>query len=93
MTAQASKYSMTWQDLKLALKIEVQLKHSAAYSPAQIERQLKTIRKAISKQKYEDWQYKRINPNAKISTVMDIDAGTIIFTLDPDCRDVSKLFE
>jgi len=93
MKVPASKYSITWQDLKLALKIEIQLAKSHLYTPQQIERQLKTIRKAIIKQKYEDWQYKRINPNAKISAVLDIDAGTIVFTLDPDCRDLSKHFE
>lgn len=89
---QTSKYSTTWQDLKLALKIEIQLARKELYSPEQIERQLKTIRKAISKQKYEDWQYKQAFPNAKIESVLGIETATITFTLDPDCRDLSKLF-
>lgn len=86
------KYEALWTKLKVEKILEIELQSPEIYTPAQINRQLKTIRKAVSKEKYIDFAYKFREPHAEVTSVINEEAGTITFNLIDDLTDVTNLF-
>lgn len=94
MTEQSAnrKYTEAWTQLKIHGVIQISIPRIELYTPSQIAKQLKTIRKGMSKEKYQDWEFKDAYPNAEVTSVLEISTGKITFTLDKDTKDISKLF-
>lgn len=86
------KYSSIWEELKACNRVQVTITNSHLYTPEQLARNLKTLRKAIVKEKYMDFKYKAQHPNALIESTLIEESGVVVFTLDPDTRDIAKLF-
>lgn len=87
------KYQPIWEALKTNKIVEVELPCWELYTSAQLTLQFNTIRRCVSKEKYLDWNYKSKYPDALISAELNLDRGTITFHLDPDRRDLNKLFD
>ena len=86
------KYQHLWESLKQDCSALVTLDVIKEQTVAQRHRQLRTIRKAVSKEKYKDINYRIKNPNSEITSTIDAKKGTIIFELDHDVTDVQHLF-
>jgi hypothetical protein len=94
------KYEETWKSLKKALTVVVSLEHTETLSPTRIEAQLKTIRKAVQKEKYCDWFFKDTYPNAEIESFMVLEDPNnpnhkpcIVFKLVLNKHDLTRLFK
>ena len=88
--AQSRRYEAIWVTLKRDLVAEVQLSHSELFTPEQLAKTLRTIRKAVQKEKYYDLQYKTAYPFADLVSTMYVKEGKILFTLKP--YDIQGLF-
>lgn len=86
------KYQLDWERLKRTEQLELTLSGDLKLSKEQKAKIFQTIRKAISKEKYGDMDYKIRHPNAEITSVVHIANGTITFKLNPDNKDISGMF-
>ena len=86
------KYEKLWDKLKVDLSVTIQLDHHLLLTPAQVSKRLKTIRKAVSKEKYYDLSFKVKHPKAEITSTLKIPEGAIEFSLTKDPEDFSALF-
>lgn len=88
--APVRRYEAIWVTLKRDLVAEVQLKNSELLTPEQLAKNLRTIRKAVQKEKYYDLAYKTAYPFADLVSTMYIKEGKILFILKP--YDIQGLF-
>lgn len=86
------RYQVAWETLKHQGKLQIGIKNFESLTVAQMERNFSTLRRAVSKEKYLDWQYKQTNPHSEITSTCDFQAGIIHFYLNPDITDLSRLF-
>lgn len=86
------KYQHTWERLKVVKNIAINLDNVHLLSDSQIAKQFSTLRRAISKEKHQDYRYKDKYPHALITSDTTINTGEIIFHLDPDKYDVINQF-
>lgn len=85
------KYEDTWKRLQTDRHFIITLPTSGLTN-LQKNRQLRTIRKAVIKEKYIDHNFKRHYPNAELTSEIDNIKGTLELTLTIDVMDVSHLF-
>ena len=85
------KYQQLWINLKTDGSALVTLAVIKEQTEEQRKRQLLTIRKAVSKEKYKDINYRMRHPDAEITSTMNAKKGTISFGLDHDTTDISHL--
>ena len=86
------RYQALWIQLKEKRHLVITLKEVNALTLSQKKNQLRTLRKAVSKEKWKDYHYKVSNPNAEITTKIESEKGRIEFELNPDVMDISHLF-
>lgn len=83
MTQNRRKYQDLWCLIKDELVVTIQLQPLSITSQ-QAVKQFKTLKKAISKEKYQDMHYKGANPNSKITYSIDTNLKQVTFTLEND---------
>lgn len=86
------KYQGTWEQLKRVETLIIELDNFRLLTDKQIEKQLKTLRKAISKEKWLDEGYTRGNPFSKITSEFRVEQGKIVFHLNSNIKDLSYMF-
>lgn len=87
----ARKYQMIWENLKAARVVEIQLKHTEKLSPEQLAKQVRTLCRAVSKEKYEDGIFRCVYPHATITSETS-GTGKVSFRLDLDPTNLHNIF-
>lgn len=87
----ARKYQVLWTNLKRDGSALVTLAVVKEQTEEQRKRQLLTIRKAVSKEKYKDIDYRIAHEDSEISSTINTKKGTITFELNHDITDISHL--
>lgn len=75
-----SIYDEPWQVLKRTGHVTLKLVGSD--DPKIIKKQAATYRKAITKRKYEDEEFRVQYPKAQLSSRLDVSSACVRFTLD-----------
>lgn len=82
MTGQMQrKYQPLWEQLKEYTALTIQLQPTTI-TKEQARQQFNTIRRAISKEKYQDIHYREANPTAKLEFILDTDLRQVTFKLE-----------
>ena len=80
VVVQKRMYQVAWEHLKEKQKVKLEVTRSK--DAALFTRSVKTIRKAIQKEKYIDDRFRLMYPDALITSTLDADSNTITFHLE-----------
>lgn len=79
------KYEALWRLIRDEKELTIQLQ-PPELTKEQATKQFKTIKKAISKEKYQDIHYRSEFPDSKLSFSLDTKWNKITFVLEDDCK-------
>ena len=78
---QERKYVALWHQIRTEKELTVQLQ-PPNMSAVQGKRSYNTLKKAVSKEKYQDIHYRKANPHARLTFKFDEQWNTITFSLE-----------
>lgn len=87
------KYQPDWEKLKSAHKVVITLADHENMPTRVKIKYLRTIRKAIQKEKYYDYRFKFKYPNAEIASHIMVEEGSIYLELALNDKPLEELFK